>query len=429
MGKIKNIILSAVLVIVVFYVIFPAALPLWGFSFIFTSGVLGLGLYAYNRFPFPEIVSMLLFFLLLVGWALFCRFINSMGDTFIFEYSRSQIAWLFSGYLIVYLFFKRHPNGGIHVLLYYMIAAITLQGVLSVWMYFDSNLADFLDSLQLSTGLSEGKRAQTEGDRLLGYGVAFFGAGIVFGFSLILIVYIFMTRKQNLLQQLFWAILYVATFLVGMMSARTAIVGLIASLALMVFLYFKGNNSYRSQGVAVMFYAAIFTSIGVTLVYTFFSEFAEWTFEPFLEYQKSGEFRTTSSDGLSEMFLYPSTFMEWLFGWGIGSYWGSDVGFTRLFFWFGLPGTLLYFGYQYMFMKNTFSSNKQFNMTLLVIFAYNLALNMKSLSDLNHFNSIMMMYFLYYRYFIYTPQLYRLGKIKQTTLRHAFQDTASGRRF
>jgi len=428
MEKIKKGILSVILVVLIFYVLFPTALPLFGFSFIFTSGVLGVILYAYNKFPFAEIVSMLLFFGLLIGWAVFCTFINSKSDSFYLDYSKSQIAWMFSAYLIIYIFFKIHPNGGLNYLIYYIIAVITIQGIISVWMYFDPEVAAFFDSLQMSTDLSIGKRSMTEGKRLLGYGVAFFGAGIVYGISLIFIAYIFMTKKLNFLQQLFCAILYVATFLVGLMSARTAAVGLVASLALAVLLYFKGDKTLKSQGMLILFYCSVFTSVGVTLVYTFFPEFADWTFELFLNYQETGELRTNSSDGLSEMFLLPSTFKEWVFGRGVGSYWGSDVGFTRLLFWFGVPGTLLYFGFQYLYMKNSFSGDKAFNLTLVVLFAYNLALNVKGLSDLNHFNSILMMYFLYYRYFIYTPQLYRLGKIRQTSLRYAVQSSASGRR-
>lgn len=428
MKKIKDAISSILLVVVIFYVIFPAALPLFGFSFIFTSGILGLALYAYNRFPFPEIISLVLLFVLLIGWTLLCQFVNTSNDTFIFEYAQSQIAWIFSSYLVVYLFFKRHPDKGIHVLVYYIIAAITIQGIISVWMYFDPVVSDFFEKIQMSTGLAADKRMETEGKRLLGYGIAFFGAGIVFGLSLILIVYIFMTHKLNFIQKLLIALLYVATFLVGMMSARTAVVGLIASLCLMVLLYFKGDNKYRSQGITIMFYAAILTSIGVTVVFTFFSEFAEWTFEPFLVYRDTGEIRTNSSDGLYVMFTYPTNFYEWMFGWGKGAFWGSDVGYTRLFFWFGLPGTLLFFGYQYTIMKRSFSADKYFNITLLIIFAFNLALNIKGLSDLNHFNYIFMMYFLYYRYFIYTPYLYRLGKVKETTLRYAIQGSPTGRR-
>lgn len=428
MENLKKGILALLLVVLIFYVLFPTALPLFGYSFIFASGLLGVALYAYNQFPFSEIVSMLMFFGLMIAWAAFCGFINSSGDTFYFDYSKSQIAWLFSSYLIAYLFFKVHPNGRIHVFIYYIIAAITIQGIISVWMYLDPVVADFFDKIQMSTGLTEGKRMSTEGKRLLGYGVAFFGAGIVFGISLIFIAYIFMTRKLNLLLQLFFAILYVATFLVGLMSARTAVVGLVASLGLVAILYFKANASLKSQSILMLFYCAVFSSVGVTLVYTFFPEFADWTFELFINYQESGEVRTSSSDGLSEMFYLPTTFNEWVLGRGIGNYWGSDVGYTRLLFWFGIPGTIMYFAYQYMFVKHSFSSDKAFNLTLIVVFAYNMALNVKGLSDLNHFGSMIMMYFLYYRYFVYTPQLYRLGKIRETSLRNAVQGSPAGRR-
>lgn len=426
--KIKKTIQSLLLVVLIFYVIFPTALSLFGFSFIFTSGFLGVLLYAYNKYPFGEIVSVLLLFGVLIAWAGFCAYMGSTSDDFALQYTKSQIAWIFSAYLIVYVFFKIHPNGGLHLMIYYLIAVITLQGIISVWMFFDAEVFNFFDNIAMSNGLSTGKRAATEGKRLLGYGVAFFGGGIVCGLSLIMIAYVFMRRKWNIIMQVFWALLYVATFLVGMLFARTALVGLIASIALILILYFKVDAKGRSQTFSLFFYSSLLLSVGVGMVFQFFPEVAEWAFEPFLEYTDKGEFRTESSEGIYYMFWLPTTFNEWVFGRGIGSYWGSDVGFTRLLFWFGIPGTFLYFAYQYKIMKLSFSGDSIFNLTLVVMFVYNLALNIKGLSDLNHFSSIFMMYFLYYRYFVYTPYLYRIGKIKQTSLRNAVQSSPAGRR-
>ncbi|MFR9166727.1 MAG: hypothetical protein ACLVKO_11105 [Dysgonomonas sp.] len=290
-------------------------------------------------------------------------------------------------------------------------------------MYLNPNVADFFNSIQIGSDdlLLSTKRAQTEGKRLLGFGIAFFGAGVIYGVALIFLIYILMAKKLNLLQVLFFSILYIFVFFVGMLSARTTLVGGFASLGLLIILLFRGNSGRRSQLITFIFYSVILVTISITLIYQFFFDMADWALEPFINYKASGELRTDSSDGLVIMFMLPQTFVQWIFGIGVGNFWGSDVGFTRLLYWFGLPGTILFFLFGYLLIKQSFTANQALNYTLLVTFAYNLALNVKGLSDLNWLWALFAFYFLYYNYYIYTPYLYRIGRIKQNTLRTAVQ--------
>ena len=129
------------------------------------------------------------------------------------------------------------------------------------------------------------------------------------------------------------------------------------------------------------------------------------------------------------MLRFPTSVFQWIFGNGVGDFSGSDVGYTRLLFWFGLPGTIMFFAYGYLLIRPGLSSNKMLNIMFLVVIAYNMAINIKGLSDLNQFLLFFTMYFLYYKYYIYTPYLYRIGKVRQTSLRYAVQSSTSGRRF
>jgi len=354
-------------------------------------------------------------------WALICKFVNGSADTFIIDYSKSQMGWLFSSYFVIYFFFKVHPKASIDKLIYYIIAAIFIQCVITVAMNLDEGIYDFFTSLQKSDDVGDKKREMTEGKRLLGYGVAFFGMGIACGTALILLVYIFMTKKMNLIRTLFVAFLYCSIFFVGLLSARTTMVGAAASVILMIFLFFYGASNKGGQLFSFIIMSVLLFTFGVTLSYVYFPEFADWAFEAFLNYQETGEFRTVSSDGLYVMFYFPRTIREWIFGIGIGSYWGTDVGYTRLLFWFGIFGTILFFYYQIILMRISFTNNTLLNVTILMLFGYNLALNIKGFSELNMFMYLISGYFLYYKYFIYTPYLYRLGKFNQTKLRYAVQ--------
>ncbi|MDH6353916.1 hypothetical protein M2132_000236 [Dysgonomonas sp. PH5-45] len=401
-----------VLTVLMFYHIYPAAIGMFGFSFIFTSGGLGIALYIYNRTPFPEIAKVFMSYLFLTFFCFFTAYMNSYYDPYWIDTTKSQVAWFFSAYLVVYSFNAVHKGGSIHKLFYYFIAAVCIQGAISLLMYWIPPVASFFNSIQLLDIEAEIKRDDTEGARLLGYGTAFFGAGIIYGIALILVVYIIMTKTMNLRQRIFCAVVYAYIFFVGLLTARTVMVGAGGSLVLLIILFLLNRNKGVSAGQALSFIgiSVVLVGIGQTLVYLYFPEFAEWAFEAFLNYQETGSFSTRSSDSLEYMFILPKTMAIWLYGNGHMLFWGSDVGYTRLLIYFGVPGTFAFFFYQFMIMKLSFTRNKALNLTLITLFAYNMALNVKGLSDLNSTTYLILLYILNYKYFVYLPQTYQQGK-------------------
>ncbi|PXV60960.1 hypothetical protein CLV62_12848 [Dysgonomonas alginatilytica] len=426
----KRILLITILFVFLFYTLYPQALSFFGYSFLFTSGALGLAWYFYNGRPFPEVVNIFLSYIPFVFACFLTSYLTPYKDPYMMDYTKSQIAWIFGSYFIVTLFFIVHPRGSFTLFLYYIVAAIFVQCVISIAMHKNEVIRDFFNSLQMIDVVALAKRQETEGARLLGYGVAFFGAGISCGFALIILVYIILRTKLDLFALILLGGVYCFILYVGLLSARTTSIGLFASIILAVILIFIGDekNTQRKQFYRFLAIGALFGFIGQALAYIYFPEFADWAFEAFINFSKTGKFRTASSDGLGEMFQTPHTFDQWLYGWGVMSFWGSDVGYTRLLFYVGLPGTIAYFFYQFMLIKMSFTNDKAFVFTLLVMYAYNLALNYKGLSDLNLFMYLFVFYFLHYRYYIYTPQLYRLGKYNPITLRNAVQGSTSRRR-
>lgn len=426
----KKILLITILFIFLFYTLYPQAISFFGYSFLFTSGALGLALYLYNGRPFDEVITIILSYTPFVLACLLTMYLTPFKDPYLVDYTKSQFAWVFASYLIVTLFFMIHPRGSFTLFLYYIIGAIFVQCAISVAMHQNAVIRDFFNSLQMMDVTVLAKRQETEGARLLGYGVAFFGAGISCGFALIALVYIILKTKLNLISLVVLGGVYCFILYVGLLSARTTAIGLFASIILAIILVLTNNkkNVRKGQFFKFLALAALFASIGHTLAYLYFPEFADWAFEAFINFNKTGKFRTNSSDGLESMFQLPHTFDQWLYGWGNMGFWGSDVGYTRLLFYVGLPGTLAYFFYQFMLIKLSFTNDRAFVFTLLMMYAYNLALNYKGLSDLNLFMYLFIFYFLHYRYYIYTPQLYKLGKFNSTKLRYAVQSSASSRR-
>lgn len=415
------------LFVFIFYVLYPKALAISGSSFISVSGVLGLALYFYNGRPYSEVLNIGLAYSPIVLMAIISSFFNSYTDPYMYDYTKSQLGWIFSSYMAVFFFFMLHPKGSFVLLLYYIVGAIFAQCVISLAMHQNEAVKSFFTSLQMADAVEQFKRDDTEGQRLLGYGVAFFGAGLSCGCTLIFLVYIAFKQRLNIIKLSLLALVYCFVLYIGLLSARTTSIGLFASVILAAILLLTGN-SIKGQPFKFIGIAALLGSVGTTLCYMYFPEFADWAFEGFINYQKTGKFTTQSSDALDSMFLLPYTFEQWLYGWGHMEFWGSDVGYTRLLFWIGLPGTIAYFFYQFYLIKMSFIKDQAWIFTLLVIFAYNFALNMKGLSDLNFFFYFLAFYFLHYRYYVYTPKLYRNGKISQNKLRHAVQSKkANGR--
>lgn len=421
---------SLILLFLIFFHIYQQALPVFGSSFILASGALGLGLYFYNRRPYTEIITIILSFLPFIIWGFISGYANlSRGiDPYVFNYTKSQFAWLFSGYLIIYIFYLIYPRGSLFTLLYYIVAAIVIQGIISIAMYQNAAINSFFMSIQMVDELILYKLKDTEGERLIGYGTAFFGAGIIYGAALICMAYIIVKKQFNLLQSILWAAVYAFVFFVGVLSARTTIIGLAASIILAVAILLFGQGGRKGQFLRFIALSAIFGMIGYTLCYVYFPEFADWAFEAFINYSQTGEFTTQSTQGLEEMFVLPQTFNVWLFGQSNMGFWGSDVGYSRLLFFTGLPGTIAFFFYQLMLAKTAFSKNIAVCLFLLTFIGYSLVLNIKGLADLNSFLYLFVFYFLHYKYFIFTPQVLKRGKINSSQLHYAIQSPPSRRR-
>lgn len=426
----KKIIGMLLLLVVVFYHIYPPALaiPVVGNSAIFATGGIGLLLYLYHGRPYIEIIH-IVFAWLFIGFAyLISSYIWMISDPYYMNNTRSNIAWLFSAYFVVYLYFQVHPRGSFVNFLYYIIAAIVVQGIIALLMYRIPAVDSFFRSIQLPNALQEERMDATEGERLLGYGIAFFGAGVIYGMGLIVTAYTIVKRKYTTLQLFFLCAVYAFIFFVGVLTARTTVVGFFASLILALFVFLMDKSAPKGQFMKFLSFSVIFGIIGYTIIYLYFPEFADWAFELFINYSETGELRTSSSDSIQHMFILPDRFSVWVIGYGTMAFWGSDVGYSRLLIYGGVVGTFAFFFYQFVLAKIAMTKDRSQVFMMLVILGYVLALNVKGLADVNSFLYLFAFYFLYYRYFIYTPKLERLGKFNSTKLRYAVQRPSSDRR-
>lgn len=409
------------LLLFIFYYTYPQALGIMGRSFIVPSAALGLLLYAWNKFPFIEVPKVIGFFILFLFWCYFCEYMGNVQDeVFRMSYMRSQMAWFFTAYLVNFVLYNIHKNPKFEVIVGYIIGAIALQCIITFIMSQDEAANEFFYSLQLTDGtdFSLEVKEEIEKHRLMGYGTALFGAGMVAGYALILLVYIISKIKLNLIQFISLATTYCFIFFIGLFSARTTVIGLGASVGFLFVLYFIDKNSDKKQPIKFIWVSILLLSFGAGLATSYFPDYTDWAFELFDNFKETGKFSTDSSDALYHLFLPPTTIRSMFFGGGSMAFVGNDMGYTRILHYIGYPGAILFFGYQLYVASFSVTKDLGASLLALMIVAYSLVMNIKGFTDLNPVLYLFFFFFMFHKYYRYYPTLYknRMMELQQKKL-------------
>lgn len=397
------------LLLLVFYYVYPQALGIMGRSFILPSAMVGIGLYAWNRFPFTEVPKVIFVFCLFLFWCYFCEYMGNTTEYWKISYLRSQMAWFFTAYLIIFILFNVHKNPKFEVIVGYLAGAVVLQCLITFIMSQNEVAKDFFYSLQLASGtdIDMQTREVIEEQRLMGYGTALFGAGMVAGYALILIVYLISKVKLNIYQFIGLAGLYCFVFFIGLFSARTTTIGLGASVGFLFVLYFMDNSSNKQQPIRFIWLSLLLFSIGAGLATSYFPEYTDWAYEMFDNFKETGKFSTESSDALYHLFLPPDTIRSILVGSGSMQFMGNDMGYTRILHYIGYIGAAFYFGYQLYVASFTKTKDVGTILLGLIIVAYSMVLNIKGFTDLNPVLYLFFFYFIFHKYYRFYPSLYK----------------------
>ena len=284
------------------------------------------------------------------------------NGTFDFAYATyiiSMWVWLSAAYVAVTFIRWVHGSVSVYIVCNYLIAIGTAQCVLALSMEFNAPLREFVYSL-----LDEGTVTfMTDKGRLMGFGIGLDVAGARFAAILIMIPFVCMQYKQKAIQYLPLYILAFCTIcVIGNMIGRTTTVG--AVLAVISFIVF-----YRFYEMDVFHKRLLSWTVGLLAVvipvcviaYNTVPEFhnlLRFGFEGFFSLAEKGEWEVHSNEMLKQGYIFPNNPKTWLIGDGyfgstdsdpyyIGRRWagfykGSDVGYSRFLFYFGLLGLLTF---------------------------------------------------------------------------------------
>lgn len=356
--------------------------------------------YQMARRSFPAVDKQLFIISL---WALSISFItffsmtyNDTPDNTYLTYIISMYVWLIGAYAVFTFIRWVHGKYTLTLISNYIITVCVAQCVLALVIdqyppakIFVNNLidkGDWIDSVH----------------RLYGIGAELDTAGIRFSISLVMLGYLLKNASQNRLERYIplYLIGFIITAIVGNMIARTTSVGVI--LALLYLLYKPTEKACFKKTVGWLIVLLMFAVLITIYFYNTnpaIYKHTRFAFEGFFNLFENGEWSIASNEKLKTMYVFPKSMKTWAFGDGYivnprwidpyyngkiysGYYMGTDVGYLRFIFYFGIVGLLLFAGFILQVGKSCIKKMPQYKDLFLLLLAVNFIVWFKVSTDI-----------------------------------------------
>ncbi|MFV0186646.1 oligosaccharide repeat unit polymerase [Empedobacter falsenii] len=317
-------------------------------------------------------------------------------DLYFFKNHLDIFLYFFPAYLIVYLLYKIDKNKILPNLFDTLILISVFQSIVSLMFFFIPSLFEFYTNL-LSSNASQGlltRLGQIE-KRLMGIGSAFFTGVIKYSIPFFLLILLPNLKTDLYKNKKLYILSFILVTVGGLMTGRTFFIAIF--LGLLLYILFDLKNAFRLI-YKVIPIIIILAFIVYGLMFSLGNEQKlerafNFVFELFINYKESGEITSNSSTGTLNMYKFPTNTKTWLVGDGKmlmpnGSYYmGSDVGYVRLIFYFGIVLTVLYFIYQIFLLVliKSKTKNKEIRKFMLVMLLWLFILNFKGLTNFNDY--------------------------------------------
>ena len=311
-------------------------------------------------------------FIRIVLWALVVSLIglvsvvlNNTRDYTYANYITSMVVWLSAAYAVVFVMRLVHGRLTFVLICDYLIAVCVGQCLSALLIEYVPSFKAFVNSFALGVGFVFDFR-DLQGTRLYGIGAMLDVAGQRFSCILVMIAYLLMNLKQTASQ--YRIILYVLSFafisVVGNMIGRTTTIGLSLAVAYCVFSVFRVDRKLFKTLMKYVSLAVLASALVVVFYYDRSAEFRaqfRFGFEGFVNLLEKGRWETHSNNILVHMYHLPTMLKTWLIGDGYfqnptndpyyigylwkGFYQGTDIGYLRFIFYFGVVGLLAFVEY------------------------------------------------------------------------------------
>ena len=282
---------------------------------------------------------------------------NATPDYVYATYVISMLVWLSAAYVVVVIIQKVHHYINLKLVVDYLVAVCVIQCVLA-------QLIDTIPSIKLfvDTYIEQGQVFLNDVDRIYGIGANLDVAGSRFAVALILIVCMLsMSSVLDTKSESIYIVSFITIAVLGSMVARTTYVGVVVAAIYLVAQrrLFTINVSVRS--IKIFAICAIVLVVSIPIIVNLynsggqFHKMIRFAFEGFFNLAETGEWSIASNERLKTMYVFPDNLKTWIIGDGYfnnptnvdpyyvgeitgGYYKGTDVGYLRFVFYFGLIG-------------------------------------------------------------------------------------------
>lgn len=323
--------------------------------------------------------------------------INNTPDASFLTYFVSMWVWMGGAYTVVRWLDTAYGYVNVRLVCNQLIAVCVIQCLIA----WTKDVYPPLQALVDSFVGGEAFMGNTKEGRLSGIGAALDVAGLRFSAVAVMIGYILSKAEEMSHKQV---VTYLASFLIiaviGNMMSRTTTVGV--GLALVYWIYstnlFSLKQNIKNQKLWLWLGGILCVVIPVFIYWYFtndtFYKNIRFGFEGFFSLWETGKWQTGSNDILlNYMIVFPDNWVTWLIGDGYaanpadktlsffdpyytgpvyhGYYMGTDIGYLRYIFYFGLVGTFVFSLFMWKSAWACIHRFKDYKMMFLMILLVN----------------------------------------------------------
>ena len=323
---------------------------------------------------------------------------NNTTDLTYASYIVSFFVWMGGAYFVTSSIRFLHGKITPLILINYLIAICVAQCIIALLISRNPLVKDFVDSFLGGDGFM-GKLE----NRMYGIGCALDVAGLKFSCVLVAISFVVMNGHSHtkLHTTLYW-IAYLFVAVVGNMIGRTTSVGVVVSVFYMiVHCLYNGDSGYLKSRIFPL--VLMITVLLPILVFLYnnnpqIREDLRFGFEGFFSLAETGKWETNSNNRLQGMFILPDNPKTWIIGDGYFDnpytdpyyngdnpteyYKGTDVGYLRFIYYFGIIGLISFVVFFFEAFWNCASRHRQYAMLFLMLLLVNYIVWFKVSSDI-----------------------------------------------
>lgn len=295
--------------------------------------------------------------------------VNNTNDYTYATYIISMFVWLGGAYTALKVVKWLHGYVSVELVANYLIGVCFAQCVLALMIDSIPSFKALVDSYVVGFDFVNIDKLDNAG-RLYGIGAGLDVAGTRFATVLVVIAFLIQHLSSSRYERYMW--IYLAAFLfisiVGNMMARTTTVGVLVALVYWLFSSGLHKMALDKSNLRVWKYLLVSLCVFVPIMvylYTVNKDFhhnIRFAFEGFFSLAESGQWETNSNNILKNMIVFPDNIKTWLIGDGYienpyrrdpyyvgpnyhGFYMGTDIGYLRFIFYFGLIGLVTFISY------------------------------------------------------------------------------------